>query len=100
MLFDLEEFKMINLPNIISRAKHTDDRGSVTFVNEFDMGQVKRFYVAQNKDADFITGWRGHKVEQRWFFAIAGAFDFKLVRIDDCISPNPREEILPFQLSS
>src|SRR5690606_28809821 len=60
-----------------------DHRGSIRFVNEFDMSAVKRFYIIENKDTETIRGWRAHRIEQRWFYVVDGAFSLKTVKIDD-----------------
>lgn len=66
-----------------------DHRGSIRFVNDFDMTAVKRFYIIENKDTETIRGWRAHRIEQRWFYVLEGAFSLKTVRIDDWENPSP-----------
>ncbi|MCL7988636.1 WxcM-like domain-containing protein [Sphingobacterium sp. lm-10] len=66
-----------------------DERGQIRFVNDFDMSEVKRFYLIKNADLQVIRGWRGHKIEQRWFYVISGAFRVNLVEIDDWVNPSP-----------
>lgn len=66
-----------------------DHRGSIRFVNDFDMTAVKRFYIIENKDIETIRGWRAHRIEQRWFYVLEGAFSLKTVRIDDWENPSP-----------
>ena len=56
-----------------------DSRGQIRFVNDFDMKQVKRFYVITNSDLELVRGWRAHKIEQRWFFVLK----ISLVKIDN-----------------
>lgn len=65
-----------------------DERGQIRFVNDFDMTEVKRFYIIKNKDTDLVRGWRGHRIEQRWFYVLSGAFSLDLVQIDDWIQPS------------
>lgn len=71
-----------------------DHRGQIRFVNDFDMTEVKRFYIIENKDIELVRGWRAHRIEQRWFYALAGAFSIDLVQIDnwDQASPDLRIE--------
>ncbi|VTR34864.1 WxcM-like domain-containing protein [Sphingobacterium thalpophilum] len=66
-----------------------DMRGQIRFVNEFDMSLVKRFYLIRNVDTELIRGWRAHRIEQRWFYVLSGAFKVSLVQIDDWEDPNP-----------
>jgi dTDP-4-dehydrorhamnose 3,5-epimerase-like enzyme len=59
-----------------------DDRGSVSFVNDFDFSGVKRFYVVENHRVGFIRAWHGHNYEGKYVFvakgaALIGAVDMK-----------------------
>lgn len=83
---------------VIKGASYTDDRGTLQFVNDFDMGQVKRFYIITHKDITTRRGWRGHQIEQRWFYVTEGAFEIELVKIDDWTKPNPDLKIELYQL--
>ncbi|WP_313260725.1 WxcM-like domain-containing protein [Sphingobacterium sp.] len=65
-----------------------DQRGQIRFVNDFDMENVKRFYLIQNKDLNLIRGWRAHKIEQRWFYVLSGRFNLAVVQIDDWSCPS------------
>lgn len=66
-----------------------DHRGSICHVNDFDMTAVKRFYIIENRDTETIRGWRGHRIEQRWFYVLEGAFSLKTVKIDDWENASP-----------
>lgn len=67
----------------ISGGIAKDQRGQIRFVNDFDMTAVKRFYSIKNADTDLVRGWRGHRIEQRWFYVLAGAFELDLIQIDN-----------------
>lgn len=75
---------------IINGGSHTDERGTITFINDFDMQSVKRFYRIKHHDIITVRGWRGHRIEQRWFHVNIGTFKVKLIAVDDWNSPNPR----------
>lgn len=60
-----------------------DHRGQIRFVNDFDMSEVKRFYIIKNSDLELIRGWRAHRIEQRWFYVLSGSFKFDIVEIDN-----------------
>jgi dTDP-4-dehydrorhamnose 3,5-epimerase-like enzyme len=64
-----------------------DARGRIRFVNDFDMSQVKRFYIIKNADTDLIRGWRAHRIEQRWFYVLSGSFVIDIVTIDNWEQP-------------
>ena len=55
--------------------------------NDFDATQIKRMYIIENANTSFIRAWQGHKIEQRWFSAIKGSFNIKLIKIDNWQSP-------------
>lgn len=65
-----------------------DARGQIRFVNDFDMSMVKRFYIIKNADTQLVRGWRGHQIEQRWFYVLSGAFELDVIQIDNWISPS------------
>lgn len=60
-----------------------DGRGQIRFVNDFDMKNVKRFYIIANANTGLVRGWRGHRAEKRWFYTLSGRFAIDLVKIDD-----------------
>lgn len=64
-----------------------DQRGHIRFVNDFDMSLVKRFYMIKNADVELVRGWRAHRIEQRWFYVVAGAFEVELIQIDNWDEP-------------
>ncbi|WP_185213166.1 WxcM-like domain-containing protein [Sphingobacterium mizutaii] len=69
--------------NFIEGGESIDARGSIKYVNSFDMTKIKRFYIISNADTEMIRGWRGHKIEERWFYVISGEFELDIVKIDD-----------------
>ena len=70
------------IPKLIPGGSHSDVRGTLTFNNDFDASSIKRIYTIENVDVHSIRGWQGHKVEQRWFSAINGAFKIQILSID------------------
>jgi len=64
---------MSDEPKILNGGKVVDDRGSVSFVNEFDFAGVKRFYQVENHQAGFIRAWHGHRKEGKYIYVAAGA---------------------------
>ena len=50
-----------------------DDRGYVSFVNDFDFKGVKRFYQVENHNSGFIRAWHGHRKEGKYIFVPKGA---------------------------
>lgn len=72
----------------ITGNSHSDDRGKLLFSNHLDLSAVKRMYVIENKSTEIERAWQGHKVESRWFTAISGSFQIKLIKIDDFEFPS------------
>ncbi|MDR6158510.1 dTDP-4-dehydrorhamnose 3,5-epimerase-like enzyme [Chryseobacterium sp. SLBN-27] len=87
-------------PGIIKGKSFADERGSLFFNNDFNASQIKRIYYIENKDTQFIRGWTGHKIEQRWFSAVQGSFMIKLIKINDWEKPSENLPVLEFELNS
>ena len=68
-------------PQLLEGKKHQDERGIITYNNDFDASEIKRIYTIENNSTDFIRGWQGHKIEQRWFSAIKGTFKIQILSI-------------------
>ena len=60
-----------------------DDRGSVTFVNDFNFDGVKRFYMVQNHAKGFVRAWHGHKKEGKYVLVVRGTIKLATVTMDD-----------------
>jgi len=89
---------MTNTPKLIEGGLHVDERGSVAFVNNFDLQSTKRFYSITHPDTSVIRAWQGHKKESKWFFCSKGAFLVLLVKIDDWEKPSIDLKVMSFQL--
>ena len=59
-----------------------DDRGSVSFVNDFDFKGVKRFYMVQNHEKGFVRAWHGHKKESKYILVTRGTIRLILVNME------------------
>lgn len=91
---------MESIPQLIKCNKHTDQRGSISFANDFDMLPVRRFYRLQHPDTAVIRGWRGHKVEQRWFYVNYGAFKINVIKPDNWETPDKNLKAETFILNA
>jgi dTDP-4-dehydrorhamnose 3,5-epimerase-like enzyme len=78
------------LSQIISGNAHSDDWGVLYFNNNFNTTVIKRLYFIENRATDFIRAWQGHKIEQRWFSAVKGSFEIKLIEVDNWENPSKR----------
>ena len=90
----------MKLPSIIAGNCFTDDRGKLFYNNSFNANGIKRIYVIENKDTHFIRAWQGHRIEQRWFSAMAGNFEVKLIAVDNWDNPFKILQSFVFELSS
>jgi dTDP-4-dehydrorhamnose 3,5-epimerase-like enzyme len=78
----------MNVAMIFEGKRHEDERGVITYNNEFDFSQIKRLYTIENHSTDFIRGWQGHKIEQRWYACLKGSFDICVIKVDDFTKPS------------
>lgn len=79
--------------------RHQDNRGSITYNNEFDASIIKRIYTIENHSVDFVRGWQGHKIEQRWFAAMKGTFEISVIQVDDFVNPSKDLTIDKYELT-
>lgn len=73
---------------LINGGTAVDDRGIVSFVNDFDFKDVKRFYLVENHSKGFIRAWHGHKKEGKYILVITGAAIVAVMPLDE---PNETE---------
>jgi dTDP-4-dehydrorhamnose 3,5-epimerase-like enzyme len=85
--------------NLIKGDISIDDRGSVSFVNDFNFSDIKRSYVVKNHRNGFIRAWHGHKKEAKYVQVITGAAVVAAVYIDNWINPSPDLQVNRFILS-
>lgn len=86
--------------NFIQGGIAKDSRGQIRFVNDFDMKEVKRFYLIKNSNLDLIRGWRAHKIEQRWFYVLSGSFNLSIIEIDNWEKADPNLNVENITLDS
>jgi len=65
-----------------------DDRGEVTFVNDFDFSGVKRFYTVRNHRQGFVRAWHAHRREAKYVTVVTGAALVGAVQIDNWEQPS------------
>lgn len=88
-----------NNTNLITGGIHTDMRGTVTFVNDFDFKGVDRFYTIRAHRPYELRGWRGHQIEQKWFTVVKGTILIAVVKPDDWTLPACNLPVERFVLS-
>ena len=85
---------------VIEGGLHQDSRGIVSFVNEFDMTAVKRFYQIKQSNTELIRAWQGHQKESKWFHCVEGSFTINYVQPDSWNNPGGDESIEMSELNS
>lgn len=88
------------IPEIITGSIHSDERGTLSYNNDFDASIIKRVYIIENINTDYIRAWQGHKIEQRWFSAINGSFKIQLIKIDNWEKPSKDCQSFTFIISA
>tara|TARA_R110000751_G_scaffold113854_3_gene213091 strand:+ start:63809 stop:64279 length:471 start_codon:yes stop_codon:yes gene_type:complete len=75
-------------PYIIDGAVHNDHRGTVAFVNDFDMSPIKRMYTITHPSTTVVRAWQAHKIEAKYFKCTKGRFVIAIVPIKDWNTPD------------
>ena len=81
------------ITSLIQGGTHDDERGSIRFVNDFNMESVKRFYQITHHSTSTIRAWQGHKMEHKWFHCLEGLFEVFLIKVDSWT--NPSQDLKP-----
>lgn len=93
-------YKQSEKPKIIEGGLSVDDRGCVTFVNQFDFKDIKRFYVVENHRANIVRAWHAHKKEVKYVFAVRGTAQVAAVAVDDWKKPSKNAKVFRYVLSA
>ncbi len=86
-------------PKIILGDSFIDNRGVVSFCNDFSLKQIVRFYEITPKDTITVRAWQAHKRESKWFYCTQGAFKINLVKIDSFENPSNDLEVYPYEIN-
>lgn len=78
----------------------TDYRGEISYVNDFDMREIRRFYMIRQSDPAIVRAWHGHRYEKKYFYAVKGSFTLAFVKIDDWKHPSPELVAEIFRVSA
>ncbi len=87
-------------PVLITGGIAVDDRGTLSFANDFGFPQVKRFYIVRNHHEGFVRAWHAHRREAKYVVAVAGAAVVAAVEIDDWDQPSRDQPVYRYVLSS
>mgnify|MGYP003575426084 CR=1 FL=1 len=87
-------------PKLINGNYHSDQRGTLLYNNDFDASLIKRIYIIENESPEFVRGWQGHQIEQRWFSVVSGKFKIQLIKIDNWENPSQNLEVFSYLIDS
>ncbi len=88
------------IPILIEGQTRLDDRGSISFVNDFDFQCVKRFYLVGNYQAGFVRAWHAHRKEAKYVTVVQGAAVVAAVKIDNWETPSVNAQVHRYVLSA
>lgn len=86
-------------PKLIAGGIAVDDRGTVSFVNDFNFSDVKRFYMVENHKQGFVRAWHAHKNEAKYVSVVQGSMLVCAVKIDNWENPSKDLKTFRFVLS-
>ncbi|GGK60732.1 MULTISPECIES: WxcM-like domain-containing protein [Flavobacteriaceae] len=75
-------------PKIIKGGCFKDERGTVSFINDFNMSSIKRMYAIKHESLQTIRAWQGHKIEHKYFKCTKGSFAVAWKKIDNYKCPS------------
>lgn len=87
-------------PRLLRGGLAVDDRGSLSFVNDFGFQGVKRFYTVANHRAGFIRAWHAHRREAKYVTVVTGAAIVAAVAIDNWDAPSKDATLHRYVLSA
>jgi dTDP-4-dehydrorhamnose 3,5-epimerase len=87
-------------PALLSGGCSIDDRGRVSFVNDFVFTGVKRFYSVENFSCATIRAFHGHRRETKYVYVARGSAIVAAVLMDDIHAPGKDNPVTRFILSS
>ena len=77
-----------------------DDRGQLSFANDFSFTGVKRFYLAESFSDTVIRAFHGHRKEANYVFVTGGTALVAVVRMDDEKTPDRANQVHRYVLSA
>ena len=92
---------MKKIPKLFNVNSSFDDRGEIIHCNEFDFKKfkIKRFYIVENNQTNFIRAWHGHKRENKYILILKGSVKISIVKIDNWRKPNKKLEVNSYILN-
>ncbi|MBI4180436.1 MAG: dTDP-4-dehydrorhamnose 3,5-epimerase family protein [Chloroflexi bacterium] len=95
-----QDKKLADEVQLIEGGLAVDDRGTVSFVNDFNFANIKRFYTVTNHKAGFVRAWHAHRHEIKYVTVLKGAAIIGAVKIDNWGKPSKDSKAYRYVLSS
>lgn len=86
-------------PKIYQGNTHTDERGNIRFVNDFEFKDVKRFYQIENAEKDYVRAFHGHEREAKYVHVVTGSILIYAIYVENFQNPSKDSPINKFFLS-
>jgi dTDP-4-dehydrorhamnose 3,5-epimerase len=87
-------------PFLIEGGMNYDDRGNISFFNDFQFKGIKRFYIVANNQSNFVRAWHAHRKEAKYVIVIQGAAVIAAVKIDNWEKPSKTAEVYRHVISA
>jgi len=91
---------MVEDIEVINGGLVVDDRGAITFSNDFSFENVKRFYQLENFSTSTVRAWHGHLKEGKYIFVNHGSIILGVVPLDNTVNPSKSNKVTRMILSS
>lgn len=95
-----KDYSNLEAPLLIEGDLFIDNRGSVSFLNDFTFDNVKRFYIIKHTSSNIIRAWQAHQKEIKFFYVLQGEFVISIVKINNWKNPSRDNEVTNYKLSS
>lgn len=87
-------------PKLIPGALSVDDRGQLSFANDFSFEGIRRFYLVENFSTEVVRAFHGHLHEEKYVLVVSGAAIVAVVSMDDPTRPSKANPVQRFVLSA
>lgn len=92
-LAELKNESVIKTPTLIEGGVAKDLRGQVSFINDFNLENVKRFYMVENSQVGLIRAWHAHRHEAKYAMVLKGEAIVAAVAVDNFEKPSKNAQV-------